>query len=112
MRNIAEFQIIGRVGRISPFDNATRVSICANYRRQEREGGEWIDEPHWNEVVVFSKRTRDFIANHVGPGDLVFARGKLRQSTFNDKQTGEERFSTDMIVLDFGQLAKKQPDEN
>ncbi|MBB3948399.1 single-stranded DNA-binding protein [Rhizobium skierniewicense] len=112
MKNHAEFDILGRVGRISPFESATRVSICANYRRQEREGGEWIDDPHWNEVVVFNKRTRDFIANHVGPGDLVIARGKLRQSKFTDSATGEERYSTDLIVLDFGQLAKKQPEDN
>lgn len=112
MKNLAEFQIIGRIGRITPYDSATRISICANYRRQERENGEWIDDPHWNEVVVFNKRTRDYIAGHVGSGDLVHVRGKIRQSSFTDKDTGEERYSTDLIALDFGQLSKKQADDN
>lgn len=105
-KNRAEFDIIGRVGKIKPFDNATRISICSNYRRQDAEGN-WGEDPHWNEVVVFNKRHRDYIKNHISTGDLVATRGKLKQSSFTDKD-GEERFTTDLIALDFSGLAKKQ----
>lgn len=107
MKNVAEFQIIGRVGKVKAFDNATRVSVCANYRRQD-ENRNWTDDPHWNEVVVFSKRDRDYIANNIDTGDLVHVRGKVRQSSFQDKTSGEDRYTVDLIALDFGRLSKKQ----
>nr|WP_313015846.1 single-stranded DNA-binding protein [Brucella intermedia] len=107
MKNFAEFQITGRVGKIKPFDNATRISIASNYRRQDDQGN-WADDPHWNEVVIFRKSTRKYVEDHVQPGDLVMARGRLRQESFTDGN-GEQRYTTNLIVNDFGLLAKKQP---
>jgi len=106
MKNFAEFQITGRVGKIKPFDNATRVTVASNYRRQDDEGN-WGDDPHWNEVVIFRNRTRKYIAEHVQQGDLVLVRGRLRQDSFTDTG-GEERYTTNLIVSDFGLLTKKQ----
>ena len=53
MQNIAEFRIIGRVGKIIEHDKVTKVSVAANYNRQEN--GEWVTDTHWNEVTVFGK---------------------------------------------------------
>ena len=107
MKNFAEFQITGRVGKIKPFENATRVTVAANYRRQDEQGN-WSDDTHWNEVVMFRKSMRNYAAEHVQQGDLVFVRGRLRQDSFTDVG-GEERYTTNLIVSDFGLLAKKQP---
>jgi len=103
MKNFAEFQIVGRIGKIKAFDNATRVTIAANYRRQDEEGN-WGDDPHWNEVVVFSKKTRDYISEHAKQGSLAFVRGRLRQDSFTDAN-GEQRFATNLIATDFALLA-------
>lgn len=107
MKNFAEFQITGRVGKIKPFENAMRVSVAANYRRQDDQGN-WSDDPHWNEVVIFRKNTRNYVDEHVQSGDLVFVRGRLRQESFTDSN-GEQRYTTNLIANDFGLLAKKQP---
>ena len=53
MQNIAEFRIIGRVGKISEHDKVTKVNVAANYNRQEN--GEWVTDTHWNEVTLFGK---------------------------------------------------------
>ena len=45
MRNIAEFQIIGRVGKVKEVGSTLRVSICANYPAKDKHG-EWQDNPH------------------------------------------------------------------
>ena len=107
MKNIAEFQIIGRVGKIKSFGNTTRISICANYPKRDNQG-QWEDDPHWNEVVVFADKTRNYIRQYIDNGDLVHVRGKIRQNSFSDKKTGEERYTVDLIVLDFGLLCKKK----
>lgn len=73
MKNIAEFTIIGRIGKIDPLNNATRLSIASNYRRKGNDG-QYGDDTHWNQVVVFSDSTRRYIGEHVAKGDLVMAR--------------------------------------
>lgn len=106
MKNLAEFTLIGRIGKITPCDGVTRLSIASNYRRKGKDG-EWIDDPHWNQIVVFNEGARGYIAEHVGQGDLVMARGRVRQSSY--EKDGETRYGVDLVCTDFGLLAAKQP---
>ena len=65
MQNIAEFRIIGRVGKITEHDKVTKLNVAANYNRQEN--GEWVTDTHWNEVTLFGKLTeRAAKALHAG----------------------------------------------
>lgn len=107
MKNLAEFQIIGRVGTIRQFENVTRVAVAANYRRKDANG-EWIEEADWNEVTIFSENARKYIAEHIKAGDLVHTRGRIRQNTYSDKETGEDRYTVDLIANEFSRLCRKQ----
>jgi single-stranded DNA-binding protein len=107
MKNIAEFTILGRVGKIDHLQGATRLSIASNYRRKG-DDGQYADDTHWNTVVVFSESTRRYIGEHVAKGDLVMARGRVRQSSY--EKNGETRYGVDLICFDFARLAQKQPE--
>ena len=106
MKNVAEFTIIGRIGKISAGEAITRLSIASNYRRKGKDGA-WADDTHWNQVVVFAEGARKYIAEHVAQGDLVMARGRVRQSSY--EKDGETRYGVDLVCTDFGLLASKQP---
>lgn len=105
MKNIVEFTLIGRVGRITPGNGVVRISIASNYRRKGDDEA-WVDDPYWNQVVVFDEAARAYVAEHVGQGDLVLARGRLRQSSY--EKDGETRYGVDLVSTDFGLLAAKQ----
>lgn len=49
MQNIAEFHIIGRIGKIDAAKDVTHISVAANYNR--RDGDKWKTDPHWNRVT-------------------------------------------------------------
>jgi hypothetical protein len=51
MQNIAEFRIIGRIGKITVRERVSYVSVAANYNR--RDGDDWKTDVHWNSVVCF-----------------------------------------------------------
>jgi len=51
-QNIAEFRIIGRIGKITAREKVTYVSVAANYNR--RDGDDWKTDTLWNSVVCFS----------------------------------------------------------
>ncbi len=107
MKNIAEFTLIGRIGKIDRLNTATRLSIASNYRRRA-EDGTWSDDTHWNSVVVFAESTRRYVDEHVHKGDLVLARGRIRQTSY--QKDGETRYGVDLICFDFARLAARQPE--
>lgn len=103
MRNIAEFQIIGRIGSINKLDSATRLAIAANYPSKD-EHGNWKDHTYWNSVVVFSERIQAYIERTLGVGDLVHARGRIGHSSF--ERNGETVYTVDLVCNQFARLAR------
>ena len=104
MMNLAEFTILGRVGKIKPFEGKTNVTICANYPYRTKEG-EKGSAAHWNEVTIFSEATRGYIANFCNEGDLVIAKGRIKQNSFT--RNGSTVYSVDLLTEDFSVLASK-----
>ena len=104
MKNIAEFSILGRVGKIKEFDGKTNVTICANYPYKDKDGAK-KDSPHWNEISIFAEATRGYIKKFCNSGDLVMARGRLKQNSF--QRDGETVYTVDMNCDDFSILAQK-----
>ena len=104
MMNIAEFTILGRVGKIKPFDGKTNVTICANYTFRNRDG-ERDSAAHWNEVTIFAEAARSYIATYCKEGDLVIARGRIKQTSFT--RNGATVYGVDLLADEFSVLAPK-----
>ena len=100
MQNIADFHIIGRIGKIDTARDVTHISVAANYNR--RDGNEWKSDPHWNRVTLFGK-LRDRLAK-ADKGDLVRITGRVRQTSYEGE--GATRYGVDMIADGFAILAK------
>ena len=100
MQNIAEFHIIGRIGKIDAAKEVTHISVAANYNR--RDSDEWKTDPHWNRVTIFGK-LRDRLAK-AEKGDLVRITGRVRQTSYDAE--GATRYGVDMIADGFAILAK------
>jgi single-strand DNA-binding protein len=108
MQNIAEFHIIGRIGKIDAATDVTHISVAANYNR--RDGDDWKTDPHWNRVTLFGK-LRDRL-DKAEKGDLVRITGRVRQTSYETE--GSTRYGVDMIADGFVILAKangRLPDE-
>src|SRR3546814_2033981 len=79
-KNIAEFRIIGNVGKKRERDKVTYVSVGANYNR--RDGDDWKSETLWTSVVCFSNVAQQ--VENVSTGDLVHVTGRVRESSHGD----------------------------
>ena len=104
-QNIAEFRIIGRVGKITPREKVTYVSVAANYNR--RDGDDWKTDTHWNSVVCFSNVAQQ--VSSAAKGDLVHITGRVRES--NHGEGNDVSYRTELIADTFSILAKSG-DEN
>ena len=106
MRGTAEFQIIGRIGRIAPVGSTLKIDIASDYPRK-KDDGSWDSNTHWNTVTVFAERTIGWIKENCTPGDLVHARGRIRNGSY--EKGGQTVYTVDLAITEFLLLAKHQP---
>lgn len=81
----------------------TVVSFGVAVSRRERNAqtGQWEDRPSFVDCVMFDKDgSRQWMTNHLRKGFKVFVRGELSQSTWQDRQTGQNRSKLEVIVRD------------
>jgi single-strand DNA-binding protein len=102
---LAEFEIIGNIGKIDHGEKVTRLSICANYRRKDEATGQYSDIPRWNSVKVFGEGWRKFIRDYVQVGDMVRVAGDMFDDEY--EHGGETRYSTERHAWQFMPLNLK-----
>ena len=106
MQNIAEFRIIGRIGKITEHDKVTKVSVASNYNRQD--DGEWTTDTHWNEVTLFGRLIER--AGQAEKGDLVHIAGRVRQNSYDTAEG--KRYTVELIADGFAVLTKAGDSED
>ncbi|QGN00057.1 single-stranded DNA-binding protein (plasmid) [Methylocystis parvus] len=109
MKTFAEFQILGRIGKVREVGQTIRISICANYAFKDHNG-ETKDRPYWNEITVWSESARKYVRDYAKPGDLVMARGTLKQGSF--EKDGAKVYTVDLNCDDFSILASTKTDQS
>lgn len=99
-KNVAEFQLIGNVGKITRREKVAYVSVAVN--NNWREDGEWKTETVWNSVVCFQNVASQIEA--VEKGDLVRVTGTPRESKHGEG--ADEKYRTELVAQTFSVLAK------
>jgi single-strand DNA-binding protein len=105
-QNIAEFRIIGRIGKITAREKVKYVSVAANYNR--RDGDEWKTDAHWNSVVCFSNVASQ--VDNAAKGDLVHITGRVRESQHGE--ANDLAYRTELIADTFSVLTKADTEDN
>ena len=77
-------------------------SIAVNDRRRNSSTGEWEDHANFFDITVFGKRA-ETIHTWCTKGTKVAIEGNLRQNTWKDKETGQNRSRVTVIAneIDF-----------
>ena len=104
MRTFSEFQIIGHVGKVRSVGPTLRVDIAADYGRKD-DKGEYQSNPYWNEVTLFNDRVIAWARDTLKPGDLVHARGSVRQTRYD--KDGQTVYGVTLAAEDLDLLSAK-----
>ncbi len=107
MRGTAEFQIIGRIGRIAEVGATLKVNVASDYPRRT-DTGDWEDNTHWNTVTVFHEPTIARISEKMAPGDIVQIRGRVRNNSY--EKDGTTHYTVELVSTDFNRLVAHQAD--
>lgn len=103
-------QLIGNLGsapEIKIFDGNKKVAklSIATTEKYKNPKGEWISDTTWHYLTAWGNQA-EFAEKFLEKGSEVAIEGKLKNSTYTDKE-GVKRTSTDIHVNEFMMFGKK-----
>jgi single-strand DNA-binding protein len=75
-----------------------KFSLATNERYKDK-GGEWQDRTEWHNIVAW-QRLAEIVGEYVKKGSKVYIEGRLQTSSWEDKQSGEKKYRTEIIASD------------
>jgi len=76
-----------------------KMGVSVNDRRKNQQTGEWEDAPNFIDVVMFGTRAES-VSRFLSKGAKVAIEGKLRWSTWEDKDSGAKRSKIEVVADD------------
>ncbi len=111
-RSVNKVTLLGNVGkdpeiRSTPGGTMVATFGLATSDRQKDAQGNWQDRTEWHNLVAFS-RTAEIIRDYVKKGSKLYVEGTLRTSSWDDKQSGQKRYKTEIIVNELVLLSGRE----
>jgi single-strand DNA-binding protein len=75
-----------------------KFSLATNERYKDK-AGEWQDRTEWHNIVAW-QRLAEIVGEYVKKGSKVYIEGRLQTSSWEDKQSGEKKYRTEIIAQD------------
>lgn len=108
-RDLNKVMIIGRLGtdpemRYTPGGNPVTTFRIATSRQWKDSSGDTREETEWFSVVAWNKLA-EICNQYLSKGARVYVEGRLQTRSWEDQQSGQTRYKTevvanDMIILD------------
>lgn len=116
MASINKTTLVGNLGadplmRYMPNGNATcTFSLATTAKWKDKQSGEPKEKTEWHRVVLF-KRLAEVAGEFLHKGSQVYIEGKLRTRKWTDKETGIDRYTTEIVGYELQMLGKKPASE-
>ena len=104
--------LLGNVGK-DPEIRATQGGMTvasfslATADRQKDAQGNWADKTEWHNLVAF-QRTAEIVRDYVKKGTQIFVEGKIQTRSWDDKESGQKRYKTEILVNELSLLGGGQ----
>ena len=108
-RGVNKVILIGNVGavpevRYMPSGGAvTNLSIATNESWKDKSTGEMQERTEWHRVVMFN-RLAEIARDYLQKGSKVFIEGSIRTRKWQDKNTGQDRYTTVVVANEMQML--------
>lgn len=75
----------------------TNISIATSEQWKEKQTGEKKERTTWHRITLFN-RLGEIAAEYLRKGSQVYIEGSIRTDKYQDKKTGEDRYSTSIVA--------------
>ena len=106
--------LIGRLGkdpeiRSTPQGTTVAKFTMATDDRYTDRNGEKQERTEWHNIVAWSKLA-EICGQYLKKGKLVYIEGSLRTDSWDDKETGQKRYRTEIVAQNM-QMLERRSDE-
>lgn len=104
--------LIGNLGR-DPEIRSTQsgqpvanFSLATNRRWTDRSTGQRQEQTEWHNIVCFGRQA-EIAGQYLHKGRQIFVEGRLQTSSWDDRNTGEKKYRTEIICDNFQMLGQR-----
>jgi single-strand DNA-binding protein len=102
--------LLGNVGkdpeiRSTPSGTTVATFSLATADRRKDAQGNWADSTEWHNLVAF-QRTAEIVRDYVKKGTQLFVEGKIQTRSWDDKESGQKKYRTEILVNELSLLGK------
>ena len=107
--------LIGNLGRDPEVRSTPSGQPVANFtlatsRRWRDKGGQKQEQTEWHQVVVWGKQA-EIAGQYLTKGKQIYLEGRLQTRSWDDKNSGEKRYRTEVICDNFQMLGSARGGE-
>ena len=101
MASVNKVIIVGNLGadpetRYTPSGDAvTNIRVATTDRWKDKASGEMKEATEWHRIAFFG-RLAEVAGEYLKKGSQVYVEGQLRTRKYQDKETGKDRYSTEI----------------
>lgn len=103
--------LIGNLGR-DPEMRSTQsgqpvanFSIATNRRWNDRQGNRQ-EQTEWHNIVCFGRQA-EVAGQYLRKGKQIYVEGRIQTRSWDDRQTGEKRYRTEIVCENFQMLGQR-----
>ena len=100
--------LIGNLGkdpemRSPPSGQPVASFTLATSRRWRDKNGQKQEQTEWHQIVIFGKQA-EIAGQHLTKGKQIYVEGRIQTRSWDDRQTGEKKYRTEIICDNFQML--------
>ena len=104
MKSVNKVILIGNLGKdpevkYTPQGTPVAKITLATNERFKGKDGNWQDRTEWHNVV-FWQRLAEIAGEYLKKGGKVYIEGRLQTRSWDDKQTGQKKYMTEIVAND------------
>ncbi len=106
--------LIGNLGRdpevrSTPSGQPVASFTLATSRRWKDKNGQRQEQTEWHNIVVWGRQA-EVAGQYLTKGKQVYVEGRLQTRSWDDKQTGEKKYRTEIVCENFQMLGQRGGD--
>jgi len=116
MASVNKVIVLGNLGRdpetrYNPEGAAmTTISVATSSSWKDKNTGEKREETEWHRITFFG-RLAEVVAEYMKKGSQIYVEGRLRTRKYQDKETGQDRYATEIIGDSMQMIGSRQQRE-
>ena len=111
-RSVNKVTLLGNVGKDPEIRSTPSGVMVANLTlatsdRQKDAQGNWQDRTEWHNLKAFN-RTAEIVRDYVKKGSKLYIEGKITTNSWDDKESGQKRYKTEILVNELVLLSGRE----